>query len=146
MKEFKYKINGNQYNVEILKEEDGVVELSVNGTQYAVEIEKTEESKPAPQVKKPAPAPSPVKESGAPVVSQPKSNVAGGAVKSPLPGTILEISVNVGDVVKAGQKLMILEAMKMENVIVSDLSGKVVDIRVRKGDAILEGTDMIIIG
>ena len=66
-------------------------------------------------------------------------------MKSPLPGVILEIKVNVGDTVKKGQTIIILEAMKMENNINSDREGKVTAINVHKGDSVLEGTDLVII-
>ena len=66
-------------------------------------------------------------------------------VKSPLPGVILEIKVNVGDAVKKGQTVVILEAMKMENSINADKDGKVTAINVKPGDSVLEGTDLVII-
>ena len=58
---------------------------------------------------------------------------------------IIDVVVNVGDKVKRGQKLLVLEAMKMENNINSDKDGTVVEIKVRKGDSILEGTDLVVI-
>ena len=66
-------------------------------------------------------------------------------VKSPLPGVILDIKVNVGDEVKKGQTVIILEAMKMENSINADKDGKVTAINVSKGESVLEGTDLVII-
>ena len=66
-------------------------------------------------------------------------------VKSPLPGVILDIKVNVGDTVKKGQTIVILEAMKMENNINADKDGKITAINVNKGDSVLEGTDLVII-
>ena len=66
-------------------------------------------------------------------------------VKSPLPGVILDIKVNVGDTVKKGQTIIILEAMKMENNINADKDGKITAINVSKGDSVLEGNDLIII-
>ena len=66
-------------------------------------------------------------------------------MKSPLPGVILDIKVNVGDEVKKGQTVVILEAMKMENNIPADRDGKVTAINVKVSDSILEGTDLIII-
>ena len=66
-------------------------------------------------------------------------------VKSPLPGVILDIKVNVGDTVKKGQTIIILEAMKMENNINADKDGKITAINVNKGDSVLEGNDLVII-
>ena len=68
-----------------------------------------------------------------------------GSIKSPLPGVILSIDCKVGDTVKKGQKLLVLEAMKMENTIPADRDGEVAEIKVNKGDSVLEGTDLIIL-
>jgi len=70
----------------------------------------------------------------------------GTAVQSPLPGVILDIKVAVGDQVKAGQTVAILEAMKMENNINAECDGVITAIKVSKGDNILEGSDIVIIG
>ena len=79
-------------------------------------------------------------------VVKPVVKVKTGALLSPLPGVITAISVNVGDTVKIGQKVLALEAMKMENNINADKDGKVLEIKVSKGDSVLEGTELIIIG
>ncbi len=76
----------------------------------------------------------------------PKASAGAGAIKSPLPGTILDVMVREGDTVKAGQRLLLLEAMKMENNIDSDRDGTVQSISVRKGDAVLEGDVLITLG
>lgn len=141
MKQFKYTINGNVYNVTVNKVEDTTAEVEVNGTPYKVLMDK-----PAKQqvitVKRPVQAPTTA--TGAPVVSRPAAS-GGGAVKSPLPGVILTIDCKVGDTVKKGQKLFVLEAMKMENTIPSDRDGVVEEIKVNKGDSVLEGADLVII-
>jgi biotin carboxyl carrier protein len=138
MKEYKYKIAGKDYKVVINKVEDFVAEVEVNGETYQVEMEKVEKASPV--------IVRPVVAAAAPVASAPKAAAgAAGAIKSPLPGIILEISVNVGDVVKVGQKVAMLEAMKMENAINADHEGKVVAINVNKGDSVLEGTDLIVL-
>ena len=89
----------------------------------------------------------PTSTSGTPVVARPAAHAAGAgtSIKSPLPGVILTIDCNVGDKVKKGQKLLVLEAMKMENTIPSDIDGEVVEIKVNKGDSVLEGADLVII-
>jgi biotin carboxyl carrier protein len=79
-------------------------------------------------------------------VAKPAASGSETVVSSPLPGVILEVSVKEGDSVKRGQKLMILEAMKMENVIEASADGKIVSIKANKGDSVLEGAPLIIIG
>ena len=133
MKEYKYKINGNLYKVTIGNVEDNIADVEVNGTHYKVEMEK------APQ----QPATTPAAQTTQ--VSKPAAAPSKSGVKSPLPGVILEIKVNVGDAVKKGQTVVILEAMKMENSINADKDGKVTAINVKPGDSVLEGTDLVII-
>ena len=146
MKEYKYTINGNKYNVTIGDIEENIAHVEVNGTPYTVEMEKAPAAPKKivrPVVAAAAPAAAPAPETK---VSRPAAAAGGkSGIKSPLPGVILQIKVNVGDQVKRGQVLMVLEAMKMENNIPSDRDGKVVAINVSKGDSILEGTDLIVI-
>ena len=131
MKDYKFKINGNLYKVSVNSVVDNIAEVEVNGTPYKVELDKPAKKQIRP-LKRPQAAP-----------TTPPS--AAGAVRTPLPGVILEVSVKVGDTVKRGQKVMILEAMKMENVINADRDGKVIEIKVNKGDSVLEGADLLII-
>ncbi|MBO5250807.1 MAG: biotin/lipoyl-binding protein [Bacteroidaceae bacterium] len=139
MKEYKYKINGNLYNVVIGDIEDNIAHVEVNGTHYNVEMEKKPKAAPTPK-----PIPRPVaKPAAAPVATKPAAAKSG--VKSPLPGVILDIKVKEGDTVKKGQTIIILEAMKMENSINADKDGKVTAINVSKGESVLEGTDLVII-
>jgi biotin carboxyl carrier protein len=141
-KEYNLKINGTDYNVVIDQAEDTSVEVEVNGTPYKVEL-----NRPAKQTAKiNPPIAAPVNAVGAPVVAKPAAGGAGTTIKSPLPGVILSVNVNVGDTVKTGQKLLVLEAMKMENSIEASCDGKVTTIKVAKGDSVLEGAELIIIG
>ena len=147
MKEYKYKINGNLYNVVIGDIEENIAHVEVNGTHYTVEMEKKPKSAPAPKpvvrpVAKPAAAAAPA---AAAPAAKPAAGGAKSGVKSPLPGVILDIKVNVGDAVKKGQTIIILEAMKMENSINADKDGKIAAINVSKGESVLEGTDLVII-
>ena len=136
MKEYKYKINGNVYNVVIGDIEDNIAHVEVNGTHYNVEMEKKQ--KAAAPIARPRPAAVAAKPAAKPAAAK-------GGVKSPLPGVILDIKVKEGDVVKKGQTVIILEAMKMENSINADRDGKIASIKVSKGESVLEGTDLIII-
>lgn len=144
MKEYKYTINGNKYNITIGDIEENIAHVEVNGTPYTVEMEK---APAAPKkVVRPVVAAAPAA-AAAPEPAKVSRPAAGGksGIKSPLPGVILQVKVNVGDQVTKGQVLMVLEAMKMENNILSDKDGKVAAINVSKGDSILEGTDLIVI-
>ncbi len=143
MKEFKYKINGNLYAVNINRIEENIANIEVNGTPYQVELDKPAKKQIKPLTR---PQAAPVTAAGTPVVTRPAASSVAGAVRSPLPGVILEISVKVGDEVKAGQKVAVLEAMKMENIIAATQNGKITDIKVNKGDSVLEGADIVVIG
>ena len=123
-----------------------MAEVEVNGTPFKVEFEKPIKKAAAPVSKPMAPKATPA---GAPEVKVSKPAAAAGAgnaVTSPLPGVILEVSVKVGDTVKRGDKVMVLEAMKMENVIEATADGTITAIKVDKGDSVLEGAPLVIIG
>lgn len=145
MKEYKYIINGNQYNVTIGDINDNIAQVEVNGTSYKVELEKAPAVAPKTTVVRQAVAPTkPAAQTT--VVNKPTVAGAGkSGVKSPLPGVILDIKVNVGDTVKKGQTIIILEAMKMENNINADKDGTVTAISVNKGDSVLEGSVLVTI-
>ena len=140
MKEYKFKINGNDYTVAINSIEGNIADVTVNGAAYKVEMEN------APAV---AAAPAPISAApavqAAPAAAAPAPAPAGAAkvVEAPLPGVIIEISVKEGQAVKAGQKVAVLEAMKMENEIQAECDGTVTAIHVAKGDQVVEGSKLI---
>lgn len=142
MKEFKYTIDGKEYNVEIgdINEDTYVASVKVNGEAYEVGMEK-----PAEPEKKKVELGKPVaesnEESAAPAAN---ANVAN-ATKAPLPGTITAINVNVGDEVKAGDAVLVLEAMKMANNIEAEKSGKIAAICVKIGQSVLEDDALFVI-
>ena len=140
MKEYKYKINGNVYKVTIGDIEDNIAHVEVNGTPYKVEMEKTPKAAVKPVVRPVSTAPV---APATPVVKPAAASTGKSGVKSPLPGVILDIKVNVGDTVKKGQVIIILEAMKMENNINADKDGKITAINVSKGESVLEGLSLI---
>ncbi len=142
MKEYKYKINGNTYNVAIGDIDNNIAQVEVNGIPYKVELEKT--AKPVNIVSAPRPSAAPRTDSGAKVITKPAAASTGGyAVKAPLPGTVLSIPAKVGDVVKASDTVLVLEAMKMENAIHAGRDGKIASINVNAGDAVLEGAVLV---
>lgn len=145
MKEFKFKINGSDYNVNITNIEGNIAELEVNGTPYKVEIDKELKQTKTPKLVRPTAVPA---TDSHPTVVKTQSPGAAttGSIKSPLPGVILDVHIKVGDMVKRGQKILVLEAMKMENNIDSDKEGRVTDIKVKKGDNVLEGDVLVVIG
>ncbi|MBE6308772.1 MAG: acetyl-CoA carboxylase biotin carboxyl carrier protein subunit [Bacteroidales bacterium] len=142
MKEYKYTINGNQYQVAIEEAGETTAKAIVNGTEYIVEWEKPKEEKPVVKVK-PAAAPKPA--TAAPAAAPAAAPVSGNAIKTPLPGVIIDVKVSVGDTVKKGDTVVVLEAMKMENNINADRDGKVVSIAVSKGDTVADGAPLVIL-
>ena len=145
MKTYKFKINGNGYEVAINSVEGQTASVTVNGTPYTVELE---EAPAAPVQAVPVQA-APVQAAPTPAAAPapaPAASGAGKAVTSPLPGVIIAVKVNVGDAVKAGQEVAVLEAMKMENSIEATHDGTVTAINVAKGDSVLEGAPIVTIG
>ncbi|MCQ2175942.1 MAG: biotin/lipoyl-binding protein [Bacteroidales bacterium] len=148
MKEYKFKINGNEYNVAINGIEGKNADVTVNGVSYNVELENAPAPAPAaapvaqaaPAAKAaPAPATAPAAAPAAPKAAAP---AGGKTITSPLPGVIISIDVKEGQAVKRGQKIAVLEAMKMENEILSEFDGTVTAILVNKGDSVLEGANV----
>lgn len=137
MKKFKFTISGDEYDVNIKDIEENVAQIEVNGTRYEVEIHREVKATKTPKLVR------------KPVVQQPgegqiKKQATGGyPVKAPLPGTILKINVAEGDTIKAGQNLMVMEAMKMENQVLSEKDGQVKAIKVKEGDAVLQDDVLI---
>jgi biotin carboxyl carrier protein len=146
MKKFKFKINGNPYEVDITNVEDNIAEVEVNGTSYHVEIEKKIQTTKTPRMVRSVAAPSTDIVKSTQITSSPKESKGAGFIKSPLPGVILNVFVREGDVVKIGDKLLTLEAMKMENNVNADKQGKILSVKVRQGDSVLEGDLLIEIG
>ena len=146
MSNYQYKVNGVDYNVEIEDIEGNIAKVTVNGKPFEVEL-KEPVKKPMQRkkvhVSTPAAAPA---ASAAPAAAKPKATVGSGTkVLAPLPGTITEVKVNVGDTVKAGETVLVLEAMKMQNNIEADNDGKVTSVLVTRGDTVMEGAVLVTI-
>lgn len=157
MGKYNFRINGHDYQVDVNSVEGGIADVTVNGTDYKVELADAvpapaqQAVRPAPQtVSTGAPAMTPQATAPAPQAAQTATASApqgkGEVVTAPLPGVILDIKVKVGDAVKAGQTVAVLEAMKMENEIESTASGTVTAVNAGKGDSVLEGAAIITIG
>ena len=146
MKEYKYKINGNEYNVAVEELEGNKANVTVNGKSYEVELDKPTKPAVSKPVSRPAAAAAPAAAPTAAPAPKAAPAAGGAGIKAPLPGVSLDIKVKVGDAVTKGQTVAILEAMKMENNINADREGTVVSINVEKGQSIAEGTDIITLG
>ena len=140
MKEYKFKINGKDFHVAVNGISGTKADVTVNGVNYDVELENA-----VAPVQQAAPAQTaPV----APVASAPKApaHATGGkAITSPLPGVIISVDVKEGSVVKRGQKVAVIEAMKMENDILADADGTVTAVHVSKGDTVAEDAKIVTI-
>ena len=143
MAQYKFKINGGEYDVTINGIENNIADVQVNGTQYKVEIENAPKAAAAPAAAPAAAAQAPA--AAAAPAAAPQASGEGEVVTSPLPGVIIEVSAAVGQTVKAGQKVAVLEAMKMENEIQAPKDGKITAVHVSKGDSILEGANIVTI-
>jgi glutaconyl-CoA/methylmalonyl-CoA decarboxylase subunit gamma len=146
MKNFKFTINGNIYDAEISGIEDNIAEVSINGVAYSVAIDRKMQSTKTPKLVRTMAVPSTDSHPSMTKTASPLAPKGTGNIKSPLPGVILEIYVREGDNVKIGQKLLMLEAMKMENIINADKEGRVTVLKVGKGDSVMEGDILIVIG
>ena len=140
MKKYKFTIQNVDYLVDIHSVEDRTIELDVNGTHYTVLMDKEMKQSKTPTLVRSVAVPS--TDQGAQVKVAAKT----GTIKSPLPGTIVEIFVKPGDKVTIGQRMALLEAMKMENNIESDKAGTVTEVKVSKGDPVMEGDVLLVVG
>lgn len=135
MKKFKFTIRGNEYEVQINSFEDNIAEVDVNGSIYQVELSEQVKTTKTPKLVRPKPVPT--KE------AKPKPVSGLSKVEAPLPGTIFKVEVREGDSVKKGQTILIMEAMKMENNILTEKDGVVNKVHVVEGDAVLQGDVLV---
>lgn len=147
MKEYKYKVKGAEYTVKINEVEGNMAQVEVNGIPFEVELDRPMHLTHKPVIRPVAhvhngpitPAAAP-----APQAEVPAGN--GAAVRAPLPGTVNAVAVTVGQAVKKGQVVVVLEAMKMENNINAECDGTVTAVHVGKGDSVREGAILVTIG
>ena len=144
MKEYKFKINGKDFHVAVNGISGTKADVTVNGVNYDVELENA-----VAPVQQAAPAQT---APAAPVAAAPQAPSAasapatgGKAITSPLPGVIISVDVKEGSVVKRGQKVAVIEAMKMENDILADVDGTVTAVHVSKGDTVAEDAKIVTI-
>lgn len=152
MNKYQYKVQGVDYDVEIVEVTGNVAKVSVNGIPFEVEMKRPISASTLQHhaklqvaaVVEPAGKPS-VAQSATP--SKPAASAGSGVkVAAPLPGTITDVTVKQGDTVKAGDTVVVLEAMKMQNNIEAENDGTVTSVLVNKGDTVMEGDVLITIG
>lgn len=154
---YQLEINQKNFDVTIQSVSGNMAHVLVNGQSYDVRIGKSGGAAAAP-VAMAAPAPSVVADTGPAVATPapaptpkpeprpPAGPVEGEPILAPIPGLILDVKVKVGETVDAGQTVAIMEAMKMENSLVSHVSGTVQDVRVQKGSEVSTGDVIMIVG
>ena len=153
MNKYQYKVQGVDYDVEIEEVEGNIAKVNVNGIRFDVEmkqpinpastLKKVHVQAPKP-VSRPSVAPA-AQASPAPQAT-PVPAGTGSPVKAPLPGTITEVKVNIGDTIKVGDVVLVLEAMKMQNNIESEYEGTVTSITTKQGETVMEGAVLMTIG
>lgn len=142
MKRFKFAIHGNDYDVEVRDIDNNIAEVEVNGTVYQVDIKVDKPIIKTPKLMRSITTPnnSSGQKTNVPI------NSKGLIIKSPLPGIILTINKKVGDSVKVGETILVMEAMKMENDVKADVDGVILSLKVNVNDAVLEGDALVEIG
>jgi biotin carboxyl carrier protein len=135
MKEFRITIDREEFTVRVEKVRHGIYRVELNGKSAVVSIEEVAEKISAPQRVEPV-----LMERAEKVKVEP------GSIYAMLPGTVVKIFVNEGDEVQAGDPILVLEAMKMENEITSPASGVIKKLNVRKGEKVETGDLLAIIG
>lgn len=141
MQKLNFNINGKHYEATVAEIEHNVAEVELNGKKYTVEVERSESVVSPVAAPKPVAAAAPAAAAAAPA---PKKAAAGAnSVTAPLPGSVVSINVKVGDAVKAGQQLAIIEAMKMENEILAPADGTIKAVHVSAGQAVQQGDALL---
>ena len=152
MKQYKYKVNEAEYDVTIKSIVGNKAQVEVNGIPFEVDMQGSslvEENLPtvaATDAAAPAAAPAAPAAEAAPAAPAAAGPGAGAPVKAPLPGVVTAIPVKVGQAVKKGDTVIVLEAMKMENNITAEADGTVTGVCVAPGDSVMEGTVLLTIG
>ena len=148
MNKYQYKVQGVDYEVEIEEVEGNIAKVNVNGIPFEVELKQPISAAKHPTMVRPkvqAPVVTPAAPTAAPQAKAPAAPAAGSALQAPLPGTITNVLIKEGEEVFAGQVVVILEAMKMQNNIEAEQSGVVKSINVKPGDSVMEGAVMLTI-
>lgn len=152
MKQYKYTINGADYDVTIDSLNGNKAKVIVNGMSFDVEMQGTLNESDLPDAPAADASAAPAAPKAAAPAAAPKAAAPAGTpgkgtpVKAPLPGVVTAINVNVGQKVKKGETVVVLEAMKMENNIAAECDGTVTSVCVAQGDSVMEGTVLVTVG
>lgn len=150
MKKYQYKVQGVDYTVQIEEVEGNIAKVSVNDIPFEIGLQQPINAAKHPTIAKPVVvAPQTDNQASTQPAAAPAQTAApasGNAVKAPLPGTITEINVTIGQQVNVGDTVIVLEAMKMQNNIETEYAGTVKAINVSKGDSVMEGAVLLTIG
>ena len=136
MKEFSFKINGQEYKTTVEEKEGGKAEVTVNGKKYDVEL---------PANAKKATTAAPKATAAAAPAAKAAASGSGMQVKSPLPGSIIKVLVSVGQAVKKGDTLLTLESMKMENTVAAECDGTVKQVAVQPGQNVMQDDLLVVL-
>lgn len=140
MQKLKFKINGKSYEAVVSEKEHNVASIELNGKAYIVEVEK-EEAVASPLIAKPKRS---KKSAAAETFVEPTVEMGNaGSIKAPLPGNVAKVKVQEGAKVNAGNVLIVLEAMKMENEILAPAAGTVKKLYVQEGKAVQQGEALV---
>jgi biotin carboxyl carrier protein len=153
MNKYQYKVKGVDYEVEIAEVEGNIAKVNVNGIPFEIELQKPinaakHPTMTSPKVQAPQPVAAQPAAQSAPAAQAASAPAAGAGtpVKAPLPGTVTEIKVQVGQQVNVGDTVLVLEAMKMQNNIEAETAGQVTSILVKQGETVMEGAVLLTIG
>ena len=136
MQKLNFNINGKHYEATITEVEHNVAEVELNGKKYTIDVERSE-AVAIPTIATPKPA------AVAAAPAAPRAAAGANAITAPLPGRVVSVSVKAGDAVKAGQQLLIIEAMKMENEVLAPADGTVSAVHVAAGQAVQQGDALV---
>ena len=150
MNKYQYKVQGVDYEVEIEEVEGNIAKVNVNGIPFEVEMQKPINAAKHPTIARAkVEAPKVVSPTPPPAAAPAKATATAGTgnpVKAPLPGTVTDIKVSIGQQVSVGDIVLVLEAMKMQNNIEAEYAGTVTSITVKPGETVMEGSVLLTIG
>ena len=141
MQKLNFNINGKHYEATITEIEYNVAEVELNGKKYTIDVERSESVSSLPQIATPVAAPAAA--AAAPAAAPKKVAAGANSVTAPLPGSVVSVAVKAGDAVKAGQQLLVIEAMKMENEVLAPADGTVSAVHVSAGQAVQQGDALV---